>query len=160
MGLHHTFGSCTADNTSQGGVQGDNKYQPGQQSVYSLDHTYHSIDNNHIYHTLDPASGGSTANLYLQFQPPQQILTNNRVYINSNMDLITPQSLPQSLVSQVSSFPRPLPIPVSNDSKAISDGVQSKSQHGPRSFSNNHNHTNSTSSNKRLLSPEDSEYIV
>ena len=94
------------------------------------------------------------------------------------MDLITPQALPQSLVSQVrninilsenqknisaaqvSSFPRPLPIPVSNDSKAISDVVPAKSQHGQRSFSNNHNHTNSTSSNKRLLSPEDSEYIV
>ena len=38
-------------------------------TVYSLDHTYHSIDNNHIYHTLDPASGGSTANLYLQVGP-------------------------------------------------------------------------------------------
>ena len=36
-------------------------------TVYSLDHTYHSIDNNHIYHTLDPASGlGSSSNLYLQ----------------------------------------------------------------------------------------------
>ena len=63
-------------------------------------------------------------------------------------------------ITQVSSFPRPLPIPVSNDNKAISDGVPSKSQQGPRCFSNQHNHTNSTSSNKRLLSPEDSEYIV
>jgi len=76
------------------------------------------------------------------------------------MDLITPQALPQSLVSQVSSFPRPLPIPVSNDNKAISDVVPTKSQQAGRCFSNQHNHTNSTSSNKRLLSPEDSEYIV
>ena len=66
-----------------------------------------------------------------------------------------------STIPQVSSFPRPLPIPLSNDNKAISDGAQSKSQQGgQRSFSNNHNHTNSTSSAKRLLSPEDSEYIV
>jgi len=156
---------CHTSNTSQPSLQQQQQQQQQQVggvkcdqyggTVYSLDHTYHSIDNNHIYHTLDPASGlGSSSNLYLQFQPPQQILTNNRVYINSNMDLINPQTL-------VSSFPRPLPIPLSNDNKAISDVAQSKSQQaGQRSFSNSHNHTNSTSSAKRLLSPEDSEYIV
>jgi len=121
---------------------------------YSLDHTYHSIDNNHIYHTLDPG-GESTQNLYLQFQSPvgpQQLVTSNRVYINSNMDLVAPASL------QVSSFPRPLPQP-GDVSQHVprTRGGQQQTRGYPGST---HTHTNSTSSNKRLLSPEDSEYIV
>lgn len=127
-------------------------------TVYSLDHTYHSIDNNHIYHTLDPG-GGSTQNLYLQFQSPSHLMTtaagggpNNRVYINSNMDLVpTPQAL-------VSSFPRPLPHQPSNDTVSGQVGRQTRGQ--ARGYPGSHTHTNSTSSNKRLLSPEDSEYIV
>ena len=46
----------------QQGQHGQDKSEPGypgsqagQGSVYSLDHTYHSIDPAHIYHTLDPA---------------------------------------------------------------------------------------------------------
>ena len=130
-------------------------------TVYSLDHTYHSIDNNHIYHTLDPAGGDSTQNLYLQFQSPHQLVSSNRVYINSNMDLVTPASL------QVSSFPRPLPQPSSvNEVKHaeviphVSHVPRSTRVQQPRAYPNSHTHTNSTSSNKRLLSPEDSEYIV
>ena len=126
-------------------------------TVYSLDHTYHSIDNNHIYHTLDPASG-STQNLYLQFQTPQQLVTSNRVYINSNMDLVTPGPL------QVSSFPRPLPQPTPSDVKEVMTGGHvshvPRTRVQPRVYPGSHTHTNSTSSNKRLLSPEDSEYIV
>ena len=122
-------------------------------TVYSLDHTYHSIDNNHIYHTLDPAgTAGSQHNLYLQFQSPGGHIvapSNNRVYINSNMDLVAP---PQSLVS---SFPRPLPQPGDSNVSRARAAAQPT-----RVYPGSHTHTNSTSSNKRLLSPEDSEYIV
>ena len=116
--------------------------------MYSLDHTYHSIDNNHIYHTLDPGAGGSQQNLYLKFhQPGGAPGSSNRVYINSNMDLVTPAQ------AQVSTFPLPLPQPGEG---RTSDGGQQRS----RGYPGSHTHTSSTSSNKRLLSPEDSEYIV
>jgi len=163
--LHHTFGSCTADNTSQGGAQGDNKYQPGQQSVYSLDHTYHSIDNNHIYHTLDP--GGSTQNLYLQFQPNSQHIP-NRVYINGNLDLVSKQPAPlahpavSSIPGHALAFTRPLPAPISNQNININHNQTQVTHSATVSPQQpiNHTHTHSTSSAKRLLSPEDSEYIV
>ena len=69
--------NCTAECHSSSSTAASQQHQQQQQqggkceqyagTVYSLDHTYHSIDNNHIYHTLDPASGlGSSSNLYLQ----------------------------------------------------------------------------------------------
>merc|ERR1719319_1345375 len=67
--------------------------------IYSLDHTYHSIDNNHIYHTLDPG-GGSSNNLYLQDQPQE---LPNRVYINADLQVTPLQPLP----SPQSSVPSP-----------------------------------------------------
>ena len=58
---------------------------PYQASVYSSEHTYHSIDNNHIYHTLDP---GSDPNLFQQFQGfPGQ---GSRVFLNHNLELVHP----------------------------------------------------------------------
>jgi hypothetical protein len=68
----------------------------------NLDHTYYSIDNNHIYHTLDPAgSGGNSSNGGMitmsllaapQHHPCQQHLQQQqppgRLYINRNLDLV------------------------------------------------------------------------
>jgi hypothetical protein len=64
------------------------------------EHTYHSIDNGHIYHTLDP---GSTPSHFLQFQHTQQQHQQQlaalsgpvpgRVYINNSLDLVA--KLPQ-----------------------------------------------------------------
>jgi len=117
----------------------------GPPSLYSLlDHTYHTIDNNHIYHTLDP---GSIPNLHIHPGHPHNnnMVPNNRVYINRNLDLVEKHpvvqisGLPEVLQGlSMSSLP-----PTSSQQPAI-----------------NHIHTNSTSSAKRLLSPEDSEYIV
>ena len=104
-----------------------------EQQVYSLDHTYHSIDNNHIYHTLDPG-GGSNTNLYLQYQQHQ---LPSRVYINADLQVTPLQPLPT-----FQPLPRALPAPQ------------------PPNQPINHTHSNSTSSAKRLLAPEDSEYIV
>lgn len=166
--LQHPFGSCSGEPNTATSVEPkcDHGYQPGQQpSIYSMDHTYHSIDNNHIYHTLDP--GGSTQNLYLQFQSNSQHIP-NRVYINGNLDLVSKLPLP-SAHPQVSTipghalaFPRPLPAPISNQNQTINSN-QPQLTHSTATSPQptiNHNHTNSTSSAKRLLSPEDSEYIV
>jgi len=166
--LQHQFGSCTVEPSSAPAVEPkcDHGYQPGQQpSIYSMDHTYHSIDNNHIYHTLDP--GGSTQNLYLQFQPSSQHIP-NRVYINGNLDLVSKQPLPVAH-PQVSSnpghalaFPRPLPALISNQNHTV-NSIHPQLTHSATVSpqpSINHAHTHSTSSAKRLLSPEDSEYIV
>ena len=145
------------NNTTAGGQQQQQQHQKCEHytaggTVYSLDHTYTSIDNNHIYHTLDPGAGaaGSQQNLYLQFHQPGSsggiMPTSNRVYINSNMDLVAP--------AQVSTFPLPLPQP--GEAGPGVSGGQARS----RGYPGSHTHTSSTSSNKRLLSPEDSEYIV
>jgi len=107
--------------------------------IYSLDHTYHSIDNNHIYHTLDPG-GGSSNNLYLQYQPQQ---LPNRVYINADLQVTPLQPLPSLHPIQ-----RALPAP------------QPPTHPQTPNHPINHTHSSSTSSAKRLLSPEDSEYIV
>jgi len=145
---HHMFGSCSTD-TNHPGTGGERKCDHGgqQPSVYSLDHTYHSIDNNHIYHTLDPGPG-STQNLYLQFQPRAQHIP-GRVYINGNLDLVSKQP-PGVTPGLALPSPRPLPAPIIN---------QNTDQ---TTLSPQHTHTHSTSSAKRLLSPEkeDSEYIV
>ena len=144
----HIHARAECHNTSAGQQQ-QQKSEHYNGGVYSLDHTYHSIDNNHIYHTLDPGAGaGSQQNLYLQFQPG--LTGSNRVYINSNMDLVSP--------AQVSTFPLPLPQP----GEAGPGGVaRTRGQPQARaSYPGGHTHTSSTSSNKRLLSPEDSEYIV
>ena len=154
------------NNTTAGGQQQQQQHQkcehyagPGGAGVYSLDHTYHSIDNNHIYHTLDPGAGGSQQNLYLQFHPPAMgpggvPHTSNRVYINSNMDLVAP--------TQVSTFPLPLPQPgeARTADVLLTTAGASGGQQRSRGYPGSHTHTSSTSSNKRLLSPEDSEYIV
>jgi len=97
--------------------------------LYNLDHTYHSIDTNHIYHTLDPV-GGSTNNIYLQYQPHGH----NRVYTNSPLHSL--QCLSPSFQSALPGTSTPTPTPT------------------------NHTHTQSVSSGKRLLGVEDSEYIV
>jgi len=68
------------------------QYQPS--SVYGSEHTYHSIDNNHIYHTLDP---GSNPNVFLQFQPAGGGVPANRVFINRTLDMINP---PHAAVAQ------------------------------------------------------------
>ena len=145
----HTLAPPSGPGAGQGGGGAKCEHYTGGGTVYSLDHTYHSIDNNHIYHTLDPGAGaGSQQNLYLQFQPG--LTGSNRVYINSNMDLVSP--------AQVSTFPLPLPQP----GEAGPGGVaRTRGQPQARaSYPGGHTHTSSTSSNKRLLSPEDSEYIV
>jgi len=113
-------------------------------SIYSfLDHTYHTIDNNHIYHTLDP---GSIPNLHIHPARPQtNMVPNNRVYINRNLDLVEKHP-----VLQITSIPE-----VRQGLKKNSNGTNSLQQP-----SVNHIHTHSTSSAKRLISPEDSEYIV
>lgn len=154
------------NNTTAGGQQQQQQHQKcehyagaGGTGVYGLDHTYHSIDNNHIYHTLDPGAGGSQQNLYLQFhQPPTGPggvpQSSNRVYINSNMDLVAP--------AQVSTFPLPLPQPgeARTADVLLTTPGASGGQQRSRGYPGSHTHTSSTSSNKRLLSPEDSEYIV
>lgn len=165
--LQHQFGSCPADTNHPAnhpaGAEPKCDHSGQQPSVYSLDHTYHSIDNNHIYHTLDP--GGSTQNLYLQFQPHPQHVP-NRVYINGNLDLVSKQPAPQVHVAPQAhtpgpalAFPRPLPAPVINQSRNINLNQTSSTPVSPQPPIS-HTHTHSTSSAKRLLSPEDSEYIV
>lgn len=53
----------------------------------NLDHTYYSIEAGHIYHTLDPATGG-------QCHPPTAATSSGtgggggRLYINRNLDLL------------------------------------------------------------------------
>ena len=136
--------------------------------IYSLDHTYHSIDNNHIYHTLDPG-GGSSSNLYLQYQPAvthHQPLP-NRVYINADLQVtpLTSQTPLQPLPSFQPGLQRALPAPTQASSRPGSQKrpqLQSSSSRNssPEQQPINHTHSNSTSSAKRLLSPEDSEYIV
>jgi hypothetical protein len=71
----------------------------------NLDHTYYSIDNNHIYHTLDPAVGGNSNGGMLREamtmgllgplshpcqkqQHPNQQQPPGRLYINRNLDLV------------------------------------------------------------------------
>ena len=92
-----------------GGAQGDQScivaapqkpehpYQPAP-SQYGSEHTYHSIDNNHIYHTLDP---GSNPNLFLQFQGMPVggggLGLPNRVFINQNLDLSVAQPQVQTM---------------------------------------------------------------
>ena len=147
---------CHNNTTAMGQQQQQQKcehYAGAGGTVYSMDHTYHSIDNNHIYHTLDPGAGGSQQNLYLQFhQPGGAPGSSNRVYINSNMDLVTP--------AQVSTFPLPLPQPGEGRTSDVLLTSPSGGQQRSRGYPGSHTHTSSTSSNKRLLSPEDSEYIV
>merc|ERR1712012_679078 len=56
MGQQQQCSGAECSNNTQQQQQAGGKcehYNSG--TVYSLDHTYHSIDNNHIYHTLDPA---------------------------------------------------------------------------------------------------------
>ena len=92
-------------------VSVDQPYQPTIGSQYGSEHTYHSIDNNHIYHTLDPGGVTSNSNLFIHFHgsggggsvampqtattaggssfiglPPQHA-ANNRVFINQNLDV-------------------------------------------------------------------------
>ena len=154
----HTLAPPSGPGAGQGGGGAKCEHYTGGGTVYSLDHTYHSIDNNHIYHTLDPGAG-SSHNLYLQFQHPAP--AHNRVYINSNMDLVAP---PPPHPAAVSSFPRPLPevVPgqVATSAPEGGSGAHSRSRARQQQHPGSHTHTSSTSSNKRLLSPEDSEYIV
>ena len=155
----HTLAPPSGPGAGQGGGGAKCEHYTGGGTVYSLDHTYHSIDNNHIYHTLDPGAG-SSHNLYLQFQHPAP--AHNRVYINSNMDLVAP---PPPHPAAVSSFPRPLPevVPgqVATSAPEGGSGAHSRSRaRQQQQHPGSHTHTSSTSSNKRLLSPEDSEYIV
>ena len=100
-------------------------YGPGQSSVYSSEHTYHSIDNNHIYHTLDP---GSNPNLFLQlnhtspnFHPLPNTSTPlhqsstlhqpHRVFINQNLDLVAPMPKGPMPGPQVHTMPhRPVAV--------------------------------------------------
>jgi hypothetical protein len=131
--------------------------QQGVPPIYSLDHTYHSIDNNHIYHTLDPG-GGSSSNLYLQYQPAtqqQQLQLPNRVYINADLQVTPLQPVP----SFHPGLQRALPAPHSSGHPG-SHHQQQSTRSTPEQQPINHTHSNSTSSAKRLLSPEDSEYIV
>merc|ERR1719336_1897339 len=50
----HTLAPPSGPGAGQGGDGAKCEHYTGGGTVYSLDHTYHSIDNNHIYHTLDP----------------------------------------------------------------------------------------------------------
>jgi len=138
--------------------------QPGVPPIYSLDHTYHSIDNNHIYHTLDPG-GGSSSNLYLQYQPAgaQQQQLPNRVYINADLQVTPLQPVPSFHPGLQRALPPPThqaPNHPNNPNHPSNQQQQHSSRSSPDQQPINHTHSNSTSSAKRLLSPEDSEYIV
>ena len=130
-----------------------------------LDRQTKGTDNNHIYHTLDPG-GGSSSNLYLQYQPAvthHQPLP-NRVYINADLQ-VTPLTSQTPLPSFQPGLQRALPAPTQASSRPGSQQrpqLQSSSSRNssPEQQPINHTHSNSTSSAKRLLSPEDSEYIV
>ena len=131
-----------------------------------LDRQTKGTDNNHIYHTLDPG-GGSSSNLYLQYQPAvthhQQLP--NRVYINADLQVTPLTSQIQPLPSFQPGLQRALPAPTQASSHPGSQHrpqLQSSSSRNssPEQQPINHTHSNSTSSAKRLLSPEDSEYIV
>ena len=130
--------------------------QQGVPPIYSLDHTYHSIDNNHIYHTLDPG-GGSSSNLYLQYQPATQQHQQlpNRVYINADLQVTPLQPVPSFHPGLQRALPAPQP-----SNHPGSQQQQQSTRSTPEQHPINHTHSNSTSSAKRLLSPEDSEYIV
>ena len=92
---------CTT--AAVGGEGGDNKceqpYCPST-TYSSSEHTYHSIDNGHIYHTLDPGSTPSLYHLHFQNNSQQQLqqqqhqqLLSGRVYINNSLDLVAPGKL-------------------------------------------------------------------
>eukprot|EP00088_Acartia_fossae_P035963 TRINITY_DN3712_c0_g1_i16.p1 TRINITY_DN3712_c0_g1~~TRINITY_DN3712_c0_g1_i16.p1 ORF type:complete len:439 (-),score=108.69 TRINITY_DN3712_c0_g1_i16:731-1984(-) len=81
-----------ADSSGVSGSGGNNLGVGG--SMYATagsEHTYHSIDNNHIYHTLDPGPPALAANLFhLQFTPnPLSSSTNNTVSPANNLELVS-----------------------------------------------------------------------
>ena len=140
-----------------------------------LDRQTKGTDNNHIYHTLDPG-GGSSSNLYLQYQPAgaqqqQQQQLPNRVYINADLQGAPLQPVPsfhpglqRALPPPTNQAPNHPNNPNNPNHPNHPSNNQQQQQHSSRSSPDqqpiNHTHSNSTSSAKRLLSPEDSEYIV
>jgi hypothetical protein len=177
---------CTGSVEGDGG-KCEQPYCPST-TYSSSEHTYHSIDNGHIYHTLDP---GSTPNLYqLQFnssQPQQQLLP-GRVYINNSLDLVSGNKLSSTqllaghqLVTRVAAIPGPQQqqrqavAAMSANNSLLQQNqhlihLRQQQQFGQPAICHSgpvapqpavhHAHSNSTSSAKRLLSGEDGEYIV
>ena len=147
----HTLSPPSGPGAGQGGGGAKCEHYTGGGTVYSLDHTYHSIDNNHIYHTLDPG-GGSSSNLYLQYQPAvthhQQLP--NRVYINADLQVTPLTSQIQPLPSFQPGLQRALPVPTQASSRP---GSQQRPQLRSSSSRNsspeqqpiNHTYSNSTS---------------
>ena len=121
---------------------------PGSLATLYSQHTYQSIPEAHIYHTLDPmvastATGGSEGNATTT-KPPV-----GAVYINKNLELILKPTTPlaSSLGGKESSSPSlttmsPKPSPCKSDSTQ-------------------HTHSQSTLSGQQLLPNQESdEYVV
>jgi len=137
-----------------GGAQGDQScilaapqkpehpYQPAP-SQYGSEHTYHSIDNNHIYHTLDP---GSNPNLFLQFQGMPVggggLGLPNRVFINQNLDLSVAQPQVQTMHRAVQHVLPEHGVPVRH-SAAMTTGRPVPVHHQPPRPTANHGRSQS-----------------
>lgn len=152
-----TSWSCTMHESPVGSVatQSTTVYNPHQLnqvpicstgSIYSQ-HTYQSIPEAHIYHTLEPLEVMSTN------KPPV-----NAVYINKNLELILK---PSSVIEEQQSTDLPTASPSSATSQATSkSGTSDRAMHS----SCRHLHSQSTLSGQQLLpacnSHDSDEYIV
>jgi len=124
------------------------------QDIYlqNQENTYHSIDSNHIYHTLDPSTVSQSSLYQLHFSGNPDV---RQLYINGNLGL---QNGTQIIRQGPGATAHVQPISgggLSPDQLQYTETIPT-----PSTQNHNHTHTNSTSSAKRLLTPEDSEYIV